>query len=143
MSNLKWPSREEWARQRRAMYYDDIPAVSDEFADYASPDEIAAILAELKAHRRTVPPGPSCERSGVNAAIRAVKAGQLPFPGECHGCKHIFAALRARHDAARAAAIEAKRQEIEQTPVDDNAWQDELARRARIEAWERRGPIIE
>jgi hypothetical protein len=48
--SIKWPSREEWARQHRTYYGDsDDLRVSDRLADYATPEEIAEALAEAKA----------------------------------------------------------------------------------------------
>ena len=43
----KWMTREEWSKHVRTPYYDlfdDLP-VSGAFADYATPEEIVAILA--------------------------------------------------------------------------------------------------
>jgi hypothetical protein len=51
--NREWPTREQWAEQQRAAYWDsDIPHpynASRRLSDYATPDEIHAIIAELKA----------------------------------------------------------------------------------------------
>jgi hypothetical protein len=43
--------------------------------------------------------------------------------------------LLSRYDAARDAAHEARKREIEATPIDDAAWESELRRRASVEAW--------
>jgi hypothetical protein len=46
-----WPSREQWAHQRRTPYvdlFDDLP-VSGALADYATPTEIESIIAQLRA----------------------------------------------------------------------------------------------
>jgi hypothetical protein len=50
MSRYQWPSREEWAKQRRTPYWDsfeDLP-VSKNLGDYASPEQIAELIAGLK-----------------------------------------------------------------------------------------------
>jgi hypothetical protein len=44
-----WLSREQWAIEHRTFYNDDDIRVSAKAADYASPEEIAAAIAEAKA----------------------------------------------------------------------------------------------
>jgi hypothetical protein len=44
-----WPSREEWAKQRRTYYWDDDLRVSRKLQDYATPEEIDAITTALRA----------------------------------------------------------------------------------------------
>jgi hypothetical protein len=52
MTQHKWPSREEWAQRRRTFYYDSnmhpCPATR-RLSAYATDEEIATVLAELKA----------------------------------------------------------------------------------------------
>jgi hypothetical protein len=41
-----WPSREQWAIEHRTFYNDDDIRVSAKAVDYATPEEIAAAVAE-------------------------------------------------------------------------------------------------
>jgi hypothetical protein len=49
---IEWPSREEWAKQQRTLYWDELLSehpVSEQLSDYATRDETAAAAAALRA----------------------------------------------------------------------------------------------
>jgi hypothetical protein len=49
-----WPSREEWAKERRTPYYDRFLSTSNSLAEYATPEEIAALKAALRKRWRNL-----------------------------------------------------------------------------------------
>ena len=49
-------SRKEWARQRRTPYVDLMPEASTAIADYATPEEIAALQAAMRERRKEAGP---------------------------------------------------------------------------------------
>jgi hypothetical protein len=49
----------------------------------------------------------------------------------------LTAPFRERYDGAYKAALAAARARVAQTPVDDEAWEQELARRRKFEEWRR------
>jgi hypothetical protein len=134
-ANHNWLSRQEWAEEVRTMHYDQIPAISHRIADYATPEEIESLHRALLDRRKTYPVG-SYERGGVNNALRLIKAGRLPFCLEdYYSAQDIMAEVHARHETARTAAEERTQQEIAATSIDDAAWEDELRRRAKVDAY--------
>jgi hypothetical protein len=48
MIEWNWQTREEWAKRVRSGCYEEIPATPTELADYASEDEAARAVGELK-----------------------------------------------------------------------------------------------
>ncbi|GEM_PF-6698320 len=74
-SDGKVITRAEWAQRERTYFYDDSdPLASVRASDYATPEEIAAIIGELTARRNALLP-----------ALRAAKAAAGPYvraPGE-------------------------------------------------------------
>lgn len=48
ISRKPWPSREEWAKTQQTYYWDDYIPVSNRVRDYASDDELAAAVEELR-----------------------------------------------------------------------------------------------
>jgi hypothetical protein len=57
-NKYKWPSREEWAKNVRTLYADqvndvsEVQVVSRRLSDYGTPQEIAKAIAELEARWR-------------------------------------------------------------------------------------------
>jgi hypothetical protein len=181
MTKYNWLSREEWAKHRRTDYYDETPIlIGVRLADYASPTEIEAAIAELEARWKW------CGRE-MKAAKEA--AGLLvQQPGETQTAwvqrylatmskeeqdlasrpedlrrerkriNHVLRQLRDGDDLDWQSrtltqdtslpmlnrilehwgvlwqqAYDTRQQEIANTPIDDEAWEDELKRRAEIE----------
>jgi hypothetical protein len=160
----QYPTRDEWAKERRTPYYDRFPDTPALLAEYATPEEIAALkiglrerwrelgqkLREFPAKAepesreerlRTFAGGERSERvrihdsrSSINAAIETIENGELPLYLENYsGSKDIFVPFHARYEAAKAELYERTLREIEQTPVDDDAWAAELKRREYVE----------
>jgi hypothetical protein len=153
-----WPSREEWAEQRRTPYYDRFEDLrfKGDLADCGSEAEIAAIIQTLRARWSELgrqmktaskePTDPRWPRSSryedlrsdrrvVNDAIKRMRDGQWPEYSYVY-IKDVLAPLaplRARYDAARKAAEGERCREIEATPIDDAAWEAELRRRANLD----------
>jgi hypothetical protein len=71
---------------------------------------------------------------------RDLEEGRLPHFG--WGFDVSLAPLRNRYEAARAAEIERLERERAARPVDDAAWAEELAYRAKIDAYLRNGPFV-
>jgi hypothetical protein len=74
-----WPSREQWAIEHRTFYNDDDIRVSAKAADYASPEEIAAAIAEAKAlwtemGRQVKAAGPPITQAEWNRRYRACQS---------------------------------------------------------------------
>jgi hypothetical protein len=177
----KWPDREGWAKHRRAPYGDrfDALGVSLELADYATPEEVEAIVVALKAlytdegrklreGKTIVPllirqPGETnrhhtrrwCamtesergmldekvtehedNRQQINLALKQIGEGRLPDYRIIVKCVLApFATLMARYKAAYDAAWVVREQEILATPIDDEAWEQELRHREEIDAY--------
>lgn len=184
----QWRTREEWAKDRRAFYHDRFEelGLSPHLSAYASPEEIEALIAALRAlwksegarlralHVPTELSRQSKESYGafwirldetpgardllaavdahkdcrkfINETIKLLSKGDLPkwrqvefrYLLEDAKVNAILGPIQARYDAAKEAATEKRKQEILATPIDDQAWDKELKRRASIE----RGPLI-
>jgi hypothetical protein len=80
-------------------------------------------------------PHQDCRRA-VKLALKALRAGEVPedWRLHCEPVRAILAPIQSRYAAAYAVAVEARRQEMEATPIDDAAGQAELRRRAQIDA---------
>jgi hypothetical protein len=67
--------------------------------------------------------------------LKALRGGEVPehWRLHCERVRAILAPIQSRYEAAYAVAVEARRREIEATPIDDEAWQAELRWRAQIE----------
>jgi hypothetical protein len=72
-------------------------------------------------------------RQDINTAIKALRNDTLPAHRSWDGVEAILAPLESRWRAAHAAACEARRKEIQATPIDDAAWERELQHRAACE----------
>jgi hypothetical protein len=150
MRKSNWPSRDEWAKERRTPYHDRFPETSDSLAEYATPEEITALKAALrerwaqlgkKMHElggrdaSDITRNLQSDRSSIKWALKIIDKGGLPYQLETFsGAKDIFAPFHERYEAAKVKLRERAMQEIEQTPIDDDAWNAELKRRARIDA---------
>jgi hypothetical protein len=145
---MSWPSREEWAKQRRTPYGDLMPEISDRISDYATPAEVEALEAAL--HERWKELGRTLRtcadesdaaeirdrRQGINRARRLIASGELPHHLEDHfGAQDLMAPFVERWREAQTAAYAAAAGRIAQTPIDDEAWAGELVHRARVDAW--------
>ena len=145
-----WPSREEWASERRAPYYERFPALSNSLAEYATPEEIAVLKAALRQRWEQLgrkirelsgkePIDVICnlksDRSSMRWALALVAHGELPRQSMTFSeAEDILAPFHERYEAAKFKLREQALREIERTPIDDNAWNAELCRRAKIEA---------
>lgn len=140
----KWLSRGEWAKERRTMHWDEVPNISDRIADYATPVEIEALRNALRGRLKAL--GPRWKRRSINRALNRIRCRELPITREDYmGADDILTELQARYVWASADASERKKQEIAQRPIDDDAWNAELRRRARVDkhlAKARRGQHI-
>jgi len=143
-----WPSRAEWAKARRTAYHDRFPDTPTALANYATPQETAALKAalrerwkELGRKARNEPDDKTLpwQRRCINRAIQLIDANELPLSLEdTSGAKDIFAPFHAKYAAARAELHERTLRKIEQTPIGDDAWTKELQRRSRVGHWNRR-----
>lgn len=150
-----FPSREEWAKHRRALYPDKFEDLTIDFEFY--PDEIAGITRVLKTEwsrlgkrMRVLIKDKDLDdlervreeygelrlfRSQTNGAIRALAGGRLPRG--CHETNDFVGAAIAipqrRRDAAYAVACKQREEQILSTPIDDAAWEAELKWRAKQE----------
>jgi hypothetical protein len=139
-----WPSREEWARDRRTVYADmeNPHPATRQLSAYATADEIAAAIAAVKAIHREVCRAervgkPSrADRNEVNDVLRRLRSDLVPWRWVAMGCSTPPApldAIMARYQAAKKQADARWQTEVEATPIDDAAWKEELQRRRRIE----------
>jgi len=146
-----WPSREEWAKERRAPYYDRFPDTSNSLAEYATSEEIATLKAALRKRWKqlgremrelsgndadNVTRNLKSDRSSIQWALTLIDEGELPIhPETFSGAEDILAPLHERYEAAEIKLHERTLREIERTPIDDDAWSAELRRRAHAEGW--------
>ena len=177
-----WPSREQWARARQLPYWDNetgcpfADKYSHRLSDYATAEEIAALIEALKelyrklgrdlkterlraakqqsgesdrAHFQRFQATPEAERaaffeatearrgrSDINGALKEIRDDKIPgrWRNREKAVEELVAPFVARYAAAHNAAHEVWKQERLQTPVDDAAWEEELCRRADLEA---------
>jgi signal transduction histidine kinase len=146
-----WSSRAEWANERRTPYYDRFPSTSNSLAKYATPEEIAVLKAALRKRwrnlgkkmrklrgnaARDVISDLKSHRSSLQWALALIAQGELPRHLETFGeAEDILAPFHERYEAAKSKLHECTLKEIERTPIDDNAWNDELHRRAMADQW--------
>jgi hypothetical protein len=76
-------------------------------------------------------------RRGINRAIKMLRADEIPGPQRTDqgGNEPPLASLLANFDAAHSEAYRQRERQIEATPIDDAAWEQELERRRRIELY--------
>jgi hypothetical protein len=75
-------------------------------------------------------------RHESNKVLRCITKGYLPLHIDCCFRKEIepvLATIKARYDAAKKTAEVVRLRQIEATPIDDAAWEEELRRRASLE----------
>ena len=179
-----WPSREDWAHNERTFYVDIEDSVRDgvsqQAADYATPDEIETaakamltlrnqLLRDLRQAKQEA--GDALDRPGEDVveyqhryyrltdeqqaqvgkvqtiedrrknlfqAAKALRGGHLPGAYYLHHAGELppdADAITARYGAAVDAKVDEVRQRIETAPIDDDAWQEELERRAEVRRW--------
>jgi hypothetical protein len=159
----EWPTREEWAEQRRTLYADQCEDIGwiDKLTELATPSEIAEAIhaleqmwrdmgRQMKTASREQHAGfedfaRECsdytelrsERQIVNRALKLMRNGQLPILADEGGMitNKLFPHMHARMKQLHEEAIERRAQEKAQTPIDDDAWAKELEWRRKIEAW--------
>jgi hypothetical protein len=135
---IDWPSRDQW--QSEPFRWDwawDPPAKA---SLYATAGEIEAIVAALKAERRTLRhPDPDVKQHRKHRLFEAVKAlektDKIPLALYQGGDSPALAEIQSRYHAATEAARAAAEAEHWQIRHSEEGWQRELARRARVEAW--------
>jgi hypothetical protein len=121
-----WPTREQWAKDRRTLFLDDDVHVSDRLSDYAAPEEVAALVVALRMRRMTYAVG-SYERDGCNRCIRLVERDVVPHVlNDYCGAQDLTAQIRGRYEHARAQALLDAERDRAEVPIDDEAWQEEL-----------------
>jgi hypothetical protein len=72
-------------------------------------------------------------RKDINEAIKALRDDTLPAHRSWDAVEAILAPMEARWQAAHTIAHEARRREIEATPIDDAAWARELRWRRELD----------
>ncbi len=86
--------------------------------------EVIDVICDLKS-----------DRSSMQWALALVAQGELPCHSETFSeAEDILAPFHRRYEAAKSKLRERTLREIERTPIDDNAWNAELCRRAKVEA---------
>jgi hypothetical protein len=145
MTDIEWPSREEWARQRRTCYYDLSPNVSRSLSDYATSAEIEALIVAMRERWkalgrqvRRLEGGIELrwKRACINRGLKLIRNGEIPICFEDYaGAEDIVADLHTRHRTAKVAAYERWERATARAPIDDSAWEQELAHRARVERY--------
>ena len=146
-----WSSRAEWANERRTPYYDRFPSPSNSLAEYATAEEIDALKADLRKRWKqlgskmrelsgnsasVVKRNLKSHRSSMQWALALIAQGKLPCHHEAFSeAEDILAPFHERYEAAKSKLHERTLKEIERTPIDDNAWNDELHRRAMADQW--------
>ncbi len=144
-----WPSREEWSKERHAPYFDRFPRTSDSLAEYATLEEIAALKADLrerwkqlgKKMREITGNGASdvtrslkSDRCSIQWALALIAQGELPRQLKTFSeVEDILAPFHERYEAAKLKLHELTLRVIEGTPIDDNAWNAEMQRRAKLD----------
>ncbi len=144
-----WPSREEWAKERRTAYYGRFPGTSNSLAEYGTREEIAALKADFRKRwkylgerlrelsRKDISGDTrnlKSDRSSIKWALTLIAQGELPRHLETFSeAEDILAPFHERYEAAKSKLHECTLREIERTPIDDNAWNAELHRRAKAE----------
>lgn len=141
-----WPSREQWAKRRRTPW--GIPTTSSEAREYLTEPELRALIEAMRQRwrdlGRQMKQAASGEREtirerrqAINRGINALEAGRLPVLAQEHiGAKDLMAPYLERYQQAVRKDWATVCRKAEARPVDDEAWQQELERRAKIEAWE-------
>jgi hypothetical protein len=149
MSNddaYKRASREEWAKDRRTLYFDEASdlrgTVSYALSDYASAEEIEDLRAGLKA-RRLIHKVGTYERRGINKALRLIKDNELPWLlDDCYGAQDIMKPFQARRKTVCDAVVEEAERKRAMRPMDDAAWEEELRYRKSVDDYFAHSPII-
>ena len=152
-----WPSREEWAKERRTPYCGRFPRTSNSLAEYATPREIAALEADLRERSKQlgrrmrelsgdrasdVIRNLKSDRSSVQWALALVAQGELPHHLTTFSeAEDILAPFHERYEAAKSELHDCTLREIERTPIDDNAWNAELHQRAKAEQSKKRSGL--
>jgi hypothetical protein len=137
-----WPSRQEWARQRRSLprlASIDV-RISEQAWDYATLDEIANTVVELL-HQKHELKARSTTRTAsfesvkiqwrcrdINACIFALRRGQVP-----PSWLRVPNLVSNRYELALHAARSERALELALVPIDDAAWELELERRRQAE----------
>lgn len=146
-----WSSRSEWANERRTPYYDRFPSPSNSLAEYATAEEIDGLKANLRKRWKqlgskmrefsgnsasVVTRNLKSHRSSIQWALALIAQGKLPRHLEAFSeAEDILAPFHERYEAAKSKLHECTLKEIERTPIDDDAWNDELHRRAMADQW--------
>lgn len=132
-------NREEWLQKHERQFEFACIGISERLSDYASSDEIAAVIAALKqlwsSHGKGVRAANkagdfntrnslSKERSWIRRVIATLQANRIPSDNNSEDIDAILAPILARHRAAKQNAIER---------IKALAWEIESCRRDRWE----------
>jgi hypothetical protein len=143
-----WPSREEWARRRCTSCDSEKPhKAGRDLSFYASPEEIAAAISalrkiwndygrQMKAAAAEPVDTLRYQRREINDVIKQLHNGMVPWRWVGTGMQTPPLPLEviiARYKAAVKDADERYVTKVAQAPIDDAAWERELARRRSIE----------
>ena len=156
MSEVNWPSREEWAERHRTAYFtNDRPhrhTASNDLSLYACPEEVEGAIAALKKlwsdygkqlkAEGDISPWLRDRRTGINMVIKELRNGSVHeraglgrIPLQILRAIPEYDTIVKRYEAAAQAGDEKYIAECAAIPVDDAAWENELERRAKIERW--------
>ena len=150
MTKHNWPTREQWAENRRALY--EGPGSDWRLSQHASEVEIAAAIAacenlwrDLGRQMKTASKEPRSKfkfdteydelrsrRKIINIALKKMRDDTLPYDVD-EALTEMFAPFYERQHRKREADTEAARREKEATPIDDAAWERELQQRKKSE----------
>lgn len=143
LTGIEWPSREEWARQRRTL--DGSPEVGVDVDDYMTEEELLLLLDAMRERWKEIgkemraatdhDEREDCKerRAAINRGIKELKAGYLPEPLWFHrGAEDLLRPYIERRTVARIEATKAAEEEAARRPIDDAAWAKELERRRRL-----------
>jgi hypothetical protein len=137
-----WPTRDEWAYSRQHPYWNSetgcpfFHKFKHRLSDYATQEEIAAVIAAVKAARMQARRAECEAHQSLGPLGRVLKILQcdniprrLPFTEKLP----TVTAIIARYEAAFEAVQAEWQRECEQRPIDDTAWERELERRRKLE----------
>ncbi len=140
-----WPTREEWAKTRTTCYIDpDDPriCVSERVSDYLEDWEATALVTRLRTHRKEL--GKQLRamdkrhkeqvdfirkcRSTIFQTLKWLENDRIPYNRHSEAVEELHD-LRERRQSAWNGEADRIRAQVARTPVDDEAWAEELEHR--------------
>ena len=143
----RWSTREEWAKQRRTAYFDDAPNESNDPADYFTPEEIQRFIeaareewTQLGREMKTADDGDRLYLRSVRSTLRrarlAIERGEITWDvheASVASKRSEIQLYLEREKQHREKLYAAYAEKIAQTPIDDEAWDQEVRRRHDLE----------